>query len=259
MRLQKWLALAGFGSRRNCEKIIVDGHVTVNGSVVTQLGTKLDPAIDKTAVYGKLVVPPSSFAYYILNKPSGVVTSLRDPKAGPTIANLISHIPYRVYPVGRLDKDAEGLLLITNDGELAYRLTHPRYKIWKSYIVAISGIPEPQELSVLKDGIQLEDGKTAPSQVRRIPMRVVELYVPKNTLERLLSMDKKERSWLILKIREGRKHQIKRMIGAIGYKVCYLRRISMGPLRLGVLPKGKVRVLTQNEVKRLHTAIGLIS
>ncbi len=173
-----------------------------------------------------------------LFKPRQCVTTLRDPQGRSTVADLVDNLPLRVYPVGRLDYDAEGLLLLTNDGELAHRLQHPRYKVAKTYLVKVRGHPGDEALTQLQQGVSLEDGVTAPAEL--------------NVLE-----DGKKTTWLSLTLREGRNHQVKRMCTAVGHPVLKLRRIKVGPIRLGTLRPGESRRLKAREVRNLRRTVGL--
>lgn len=246
--------MAGFGSRRSCEKLISKGNVSINGQTVFEQGIKIDPLVDRVCVNDHLVEEPQAKAYYILNKPAGFITSLKDPKAGPNIQVFLQQIPFRVYPVGRLDKDAEGLLFLTNDGELAHRLIHPKYKVWKSYIVCVNNVPDKTALKILRSGVDLIDGKTQPAQVRILQSGKLRSFV-RLFLQNSVQKNKEECCYLILKIREGRKHQIKRMMEKIGCPVCYLLRVKIGRLHLGELAKGNVRSLTSQEITRLYDSV----
>lgn len=230
-RLQKILARAGIASRRKAEELILHGHVTVNGRVVTELGTKSDPERDHIKVDGKSIrLQP--LVYLVLNKPKGHVTTLADPEGRPTVADLLRGVKVRVYPVGRLDYDAEGLLLCTNDGELAHRLMHPRYEVPKIYQVKVKGVMEEKAFTKLRRGIVLEEGRTAPARIK--PLHKTEAN-----------------SWIELTIREGWNRQIKRMCERVGHPVLKLQRIRYGPLELGDLPLGQHRMLTPREVALL--------
>jgi len=237
-RLQKVLAQAGVASRRKSEKLIAAGKVKVNGKVVTKLGTKVDPAKDKIEVNGKLLEGNRKKVYIMINKPRGYVTTVSDPQRRKKVIDILKGIKERVYPVGRLDKDTEGLLLLTNDGELAYRLTHPRYKVYKTYQVRVEGNPPDDKLLKMAKGLILEDGPTAPAFVRRIGV-------------------KGENALIELTIREGRKRQVRRMCRHIGHPVLELKRISFGPLRLGSLRPGEYRNLSPKEVQALKSEVGL--
>ncbi len=238
LRLQKLLAQAGVASRRAAERLIVEGRVRVNGRAVTQLGARVDPLRDRVEVDGQPVrLQPRRPRYFILHKPRGVLTTLRDPGHRPTIRDLIRHIPERVYPVGRLDYHSEGLVLLTNDGELAFALTHPSRRVARVYRVLVRGRPSPEALDALRRGIPLEGRRTLPARVRR-------LHSGRNT-------------WLEITLREGRRQQIRRMCLAIGHPVKRLRRVSYGGVGLGDLPAGAVRALRIEEIARLREAAGL--
>lgn len=230
-RLQKVMAQAGVGSRRQCEVWIQAGWVKVNGQVVTELGRKVDTARDIIEVKGKVLVGEKkrTFLFY---KPLRVITSMSDPQGRATVADYFQSIAERVYPIGRLDFDTEGLLLMTNDGELANRLMHPKFKVEKTYLVTVKGSLSQQALEKLKKGVKLEDGWTFPAKVR--------------LLGKHGNITKFE-----LVIKEGRNRQIRRMCEAIGFPVQHLIRTSMGSLQLHPLQPGKFRELTKEELKRL--------
>lgn len=236
IRLQKWLAQCGYGSRRTCESLIRAERVRVNGQVAT-LGMKVDPTRDRIAVDGNPVQPLSATVYLMLHKPAGYVTTRRDPHAPRTVMELLKGVPVPVFPVGRLDADSEGLLLFTNDGALAHRLIHPRYKVPKTYRVWVKGKPSESALKTLREGVLLEDGKTAPAKVR-------------------LVRSAGDSSILEITLREGRKRQIRRMAQAVGHPVVRLVRIAFGPLRLPHdLAPGEWRYLTPEEVDLLRQAV----
>ncbi|MBE3576656.1 MAG: rRNA pseudouridine synthase [Limnochordales bacterium] len=234
VRLHKLLALRGVCSRRHGEELIRSGKVRVNGEVVREVGIKVDPERDRVEVNGKPLPPPPKLVYFILNKPRNVLTTLRDDRGRPTIKDLLPHGLPRLFPVGRLDWDSEGLLLLTNDGELAYRLTHPRYQIQKTYRVTVERPIEDGELEMLRRGVMLDDGPTGPAEVRRLG----------------------EREFLI-GIGEGRNRQVRRMCAAVGHRVVRLVRIAEGPVRLGGLASGALRPLSAREVAALRRAVGL--
>ncbi len=229
MRLAKYLAHSGVASRRAAEKLIVNGRVTIAGQTVT------DPARDVDESSGVAVdggaVAPESHVVYALNKPGGVVSTAKDPGGHTTVVQLVP-MERRLYPVGRLDADSTGLILLTNDGELANRLMHPRYEVPKTYRVNVSPSPvsEPS-LRALREGVELEDGITAPALVRRLAPARIEIT-----------------------IREGRNRQVKRMFEAIGHRVTALQRVGFGPLRLAGLDQGSYRRLSAAEVERLRQA-----
>ena len=230
MRLQKYLAHAGVASRRKAEVIVAARRVTVNGETVT------DPARDVTdadvvAVDGTPVAGAEKRVVYAVNKPEGVVSTARDPGGRPTITSLVDD-GLRLYPVGRLDADVTGLILLTNDGELANRLSHPRYEVEKVYRAKVARAPvRERALRTLREGVELDDGLTSPAQARRVSHDVIELI-----------------------IHEGRKRQVKRMLTAVGHPVISLERVAYGPLRLGDLRQGGHRRLTGAEVERLREA-----
>jgi 23S rRNA pseudouridine2605 synthase len=230
MRLAKHLAHAGVASRRAAEKLIFDGRVTVAGTVVKDPATDVDGS-ERIAVDGRPVgAAEHERAVYILNKPHGVVSTAQDTHGRKTVVDLIK-AGRRLYPVGRLDAETTGLILLTDDGELAHRLTHPSFEVPKTYRAVVRNPPvrEPA-LRKLREGVELDDGRTAPAKVRRINSGEVELT-----------------------IHEGRKHQVRRMLDEVGHRVESLERVAFGPLRLGNLPSGGHRRLTPAEVERLRT------
>jgi pseudouridine synthase len=237
-RLQKVISHAGIASRREAEQLITEGRVAVNGAVVTQLGTKVDPARDKVKVDGKLLKSFPGKVYIVLNKPAGYVSTLRDPQERPVVMDLLDKVTTRVFPVGRLDYDAEGLLLLTNDGELAHRLQHPRHRIVRTYEVKVKDIPTSQALSSLRNGVQLEDGVALPAKV---------VFLKKTA----------KNCWLKMTLYEGRNRQVKRMCAAVGHNVLKLKRVRLGSLGLGSLSKGQYRHLAKDEVKKLYTLVSL--
>ena len=228
-RLQKLLARAGFGSRRACEVLIERGRVTVNGDVAV-LGQRIDPEHDRVAVDDIPVSTRAGLVYYLLNKPGGVVTTARDPEGRPTVIDLVPLEP-RVYPVGRLDADTEGLLLLTNDGDLTHHLTHPSFGVEKEYVVHVEGRPSPAALRRLREGVELEDGLTAPARAALIPPEMIKLT-----------------------IHEGRNRQVRRMCAAVGHPVVRLVRTRIGPIAERRLKPGQWRPLTQAEVRALEEA-----
>jgi pseudouridine synthase len=238
-RLQKILSRAGITSRRKAEKLILQGRVSVNGKVISELGAKAVLGKDDICVNGKAIKAETEMVVVALFKPRNYVTTLDDPQGRPTVVDLLKGVSERVYPVGRLDYDAEGLLLMTNDGELAHRLQHPRYKVPKTYLVKVRGHPPEEALNQLQQGIKLEDGITAPAELR------------------ILEDDKKA-TWLTLTLREGRNHQVKRMCAAVGCPVLRLRRTKIGPIDLGNLKPGRSRKLKASEVRTLRKAVGLM-
>ena len=235
-RLQKVLARAGLGSRRACEEIIRQGRVTVDGRVA-YLGQSVDPSQEEVQVDGRPIHLPERPTYLLLHKPPGVVCTVRDTHGRPTVIDLVS-VPARLYPVGRLDLESEGLLLLTDDGVLAYRLTHPRYEVEKEYHVLVKGRPSPQVLSRWQGG-------QVPLEERPAPARVEVLRT------------EGEETWLRIILREGRKRQIRRVAEALGHPVRRLIRVRLDGLHLGNLPPGKWRALRPEEVARLRRAVGL--
>lgn len=234
VRLNKYLASCGVASRRACEKLISSGRVTVNGQIITSLGTRVDEKHDAVAVDGKQVRPALQRVYIMLNKPSGYVTTVRDTRGRPKVMDLVP-AALRLFPVGRLDIDTEGLLLLTNDGELTHRLLHPRFKVAKKYRALLDREVGSEDLAKLKKGVALADGMSAPCQVHVTPE-----FPPGRVMELVLY--------------EGRKRQVRRMFAALGYRVLMLRRLGFGPLALGDLPTGSWRELTAQEVAQLHMA-----
>jgi len=231
MRLQHFLAQAGVGSRRQCEKLITAGRIRVNDQVVQKLGTKIDPEHDEVCVDNKPVGTEKKF-YVVLHKPRGYLSSVIDRRGRPTVSELVEDLPARLYPVGRLDMDTEGVLLMTNDGIFCYRMTHPRFEIKKTYLAEVKGKPSQQALAELRKGVKMEDGKTWPAEVKLIESA-------------------KNYSTLEIAIHEGRKRQVKKMCKAVGHPVERLNRIEFGGIRLGNLKPGQYRLLSDSERKRL--------
>ncbi len=232
------MAACGIASRRASEILIRKGEVTVNGQIVTAVGTLIEPDSDTVAVRERVITPQPRRLYLVLNKPKGYIVSLRDTHGRPTVQHLICGISERLFPVGRLDMNSEGLLFLTNDGELAYRLMHPSFAIEKEYHVTVKGTPDTRALERLRRGVQLEDGPAAPAVVR--------------TLRR-----QRQTTMLAVIIREGRKRQIRRMFAAIGLPVRKLKRIRIGSVRLGRLPAGQHRELRSQEVESLRRLVQL--
>ena len=230
-RVQRALARAGFGSRRACEQLIVDARVTVNGTVAT-LGDRVDPEVDTVAVDGVTVNLDPNVRYYALHKPPGVVTTMNDPQGRPDIRGFLPEDGPRVFPVGRLDRDSEGLLLLTNDGELGNRLLHPRYAVEKEYLAEVDGAPTDRLVSRIRRGVELEDGLAKPTAVR-----VVAASGPRGALR--------------LTMTEGRKREVRRLLAEVGLPVTRLVRLRIGPVKLGNLPPGQLRELTPEEIRSL--------
>jgi 23S rRNA pseudouridine2605 synthase len=238
-RLQKILARAGLASRREAERWILEGRITVNGTVVRKLGSQADPAKDSIKVDGKRVKPVAVPLYYAFHKPPGIITTLNDPERRPDLTPYLARLGERrrVFPVGRLDYNTTGILLLTNDGELALRLTHPRFGVKKIYRVKLSACPTEEDLAHLRKGVRLDDGMTAPARVRIV--------------EKL-----KKNAWVEIELHEGRKREVRRMFEALGYFVEKLVRIRFGPVSLGALAPGTLRPLSQIEVQSLKRAVG---
>jgi 23S rRNA pseudouridine2605 synthase len=234
-RLQKIISAAGITSRRAAEGLITEGRVRVNGKVVIELGTKADAAQDHIKVDGKLINPKQPPTYIMLNKPVGFVTTMSDPEGRPTVQDLLKGVKVRVYPVGRLDYNTEGLLLMTNDGDFAHLITHPKHEFPKTYLTKVKGVVEESKLKELENGIYLDDGKTAPAKIKKI-------------------RKEEANSWLEITIHEGRKRQVRRMFDRIGHSVIKLKRIRTGNLSLGDLQEGSYRYLTPPEVRALKEA-----
>ncbi|NPB07136.1 MAG: rRNA pseudouridine synthase [Aquificae bacterium] len=238
VRINKFLSEAGVTSRRKAEKLVLEGRVKVNGQVVRDLAFKVDPERDRVEVDGKPVKPQRK-RYVILNKPCCYLTQLGpSPDGRKTISELIKNIPERVFPVGRLDYNTEGLLLLTNDGELANRVLHPRYKLPKVYLALVEGKVDQKTLKAMRKGAQLEDGFAKPDAVRLVR------YEGKDTL-------------LEVVFHEGRKHIVKRYLAHFGHRVKRLKRTQIGPVKLGKLAPGKWRDLNKGELAQLFKAVGL--
>ena len=238
VRIQKFLSHAGIVSRRGAERLIQAGRVSVDGAVVRELGTRVNPSVQEVRVDGKIVSPSVATDYFLLNKPKGVLTTLRDPFGRPTIRGLLTDIPRRVFPVGRLDLDSEGLLLLTNDGEISHRLLHPRFKVEKAYHVTVQGRPSRNDIQRLQEGIEIEGRRTLPCRIRIL-----------GTTRRTTFFE--------VTLKEGRKRQIRNMFSAVAHPVRRLCRVRMGPLELGDLPPGRHRPLKEAEVSSLRKAVGL--
>lgn len=233
-------------SRRAADELISSGAVRVNGELPPPSGILVDPDQDRVTVDGRVVKPVTKHRYLVLNKPLGVITTARDESARTTVLDVVGDEGkggHRLFPVGRLDADTSGLLLLTDDGELAFRLTHPRYKVSKEYVAIVIGSPSAVDLEALRSGVKLDDGITAPADVE------VSAVTP-GARESVLAE-------LRIVIREGRHHQVRRMVHAIGHKVQSLRRVGFGPLKLGRLKTGGWRVLGDAEVSALRRAVGI--
>jgi 23S rRNA pseudouridine2605 synthase len=240
-RLQKIIAAAGIASRRKAEELITGGLVSVNGQIVSELGSKADSAVDHIRVNGKLLKGAQKHVYYLMNKPKGYVTTASDPQGRPTVMDLLRNVGARVYPVGRLDFASEGLLLFTNDGDLAHKLTHASSHVAKTYVVKIAGTPKPEQLEELRSGVMIREGdgprgkrtRTAPAKVHLVK--------------------EGDNPWFEVTLIEGRNRQIRKMFDAVGHYVEKIRRVKYGPLALDVEP-GELRSLDTEEIKALQIA-----
>lgn len=248
-RLHKILARAGVASRRKSEDLIREGRVKVDGQVVSELGLLVDPEAHQITVDDEPVEVGGKKLYIMLHKPRGVLSTTEDRRGRLVVLDLVP-ASARLFPVGRLDLDSEGLVLLTNDGELANRLTHPRYGHWREYLVVVEGEPSPEGLHRLQRGVDLEDGPTAPARVHVLSEVSGEYAV-------LLGDLQPGQTVLSVKVREGRKRQVRRMMDAVGLKVVRLIRVGLGPLRLGSLPQGACRPLRPGELRSLMHAVGL--
>jgi len=231
-RLQKTLARAGFGSRRSCEILISEGRVTIDGRVA-ELGNRVDPETQLICVDGALAPTAQNSVYYLLNKPDGVVTTAYDPQGRATVLDLVDS-NVRIFPVGRLDMNTEGLLILTNDGRLAHLLTHPSSGIAKEYLARVEGDPSPGAIRRLREGVELDDGLTSPAQVSRVSEGLLRIV-----------------------IHEGHNRQVRRMCAAVGHDVTRLVRTRIGPIQDATLSPGSSRQLSLGEVRRLMEAVGM--
>jgi pseudouridine synthase len=241
-RLQKILARAGLASRREAERWILEGRVAVNGTVVRRLGSQADPVKDSIKVDGKRIKPAGTPIYYAFHKPAGVITTLNDPEHRPDLTPYVERLgeKRRVFPVGRLDYNTTGLLLLTNDGELALRLAHPRFGIKRVYRAKLSACPSSEDLERLRKGVRLEDGMSAPASAR--------------VIEKL-----RKNAWVEIEVQEGRKREVRRIFEALGFYVEKLIRIRVGAVSLGDLPPGETRPLSRSEIDALKRQAGLQS
>jgi 23S rRNA pseudouridine2605 synthase len=237
-RIQKVLAKAGIASRREAEEMLIEGRITVNGKVADTLGLKVDPSKDRIKVDGDLIRAFEPPVILLLNKPRGYLSTVKDPGGRPTVMDLLKKVKRRVYPIGRLDFDAEGLLLLTNDGELTYHFSHPKFSVPRTYWAKVSGVPDEKKLMRLKKGIFLEDGWAKVDSYR-------------------ILREKEKNSWIEVVVTEGRNRLVKRIFLAVGHPVLKLKRVGFGPIQIGNLPIGEYRFLTPEEiekVKRLKTS-----
>ena len=236
-RLQKILAHAGVASRRKAEELIEAGHVSVNGKVVRELGSKADLDQDLIQVDGRTIRETQDKVYYVLYKPAGCVTTLSDPENRPTIKAYLEEIPERVYPVGRLDYDVEGALIVTNDGDLAFSMMHPRFGVRRTYLAKVHGVPAAEQLERLRRGVRLEDGRARALEAD------LHSRTPKNT-------------WVRVVVAEGRQHLVKRLMEAVGAPVQKLHRADYGGIGVAGMRPGEVRELTRAEVQSLRAQAG---
>ena len=238
VRLQKLLAQSGVASRRKCEELMLGGLVEVDGEIITRLGTKVDPRTAVIRVEGRRLPPVSDHVYLVLNKPRGVVSTMSDPQGRPTLSDYVADRPERLFHVGRLDTDTDGLILLTNDGDFAHRMAHPSFEVDKTYVAEVEGAVGRATLTRLLDGVTLEDGPVAVSEVR-----VVSSHGQRSIVE--------------LVIHEGRNRIVRRLLDHVGHPVLRLSRTSIGPVRLGDLKHGRLRELDDREVGTLLDRAGL--
>nr|WP_026894071.1 pseudouridine synthase [Clostridiisalibacter paucivorans] len=232
MRLQKYMAKCGVASRRKSENIILEGRVKVNGKTITELGIKVDPDKDVVILDNKIIRMEKNNVYIIINKPEGYVTTVSDQFNRPTVIDLIRSIDERIYPVGRLDYDTSGLLILTNDGNLTYKLTHPKHEINKEYIAKIKGIPNNKSLNEFRNGLKIEDYVTSKANIE-----IIETY--------------RQNSQVKIIIHEGKNRQVRKMCGKIGHPVIKLKRVAIGDLNIDKMKTGEWRFLTSKEVEYL--------
>lgn len=238
IRLQKVLAAAGIASRRASEEMIVDGRVEVNGEIVTELGTRVDPERDTIRVDGSRIPSARHHVYLVLNKPRGVVSTMDDPQGRTSLADYVPPRTSRLFHVGRLDTMTEGLIVLTNDGEFAHRLAHPSYEVKKTYMVEVVGAMDDRTAKRLEKGVTLEDGPVRPDKVKIVSRT-------------------EDRSLVRVTLHEGRNHIVRRMMDAVGHPVERLSRIAIGPVMLGQLPVGESRELTRDELGKLLDIVGM--
>lgn len=238
-RLQKILAQAGIASRRTAEEYIKAGRVAVDGEIVTEMGLQFDPSRHRITFDGKPIAREEQLVYILLNKPAGYVTTLSDPQGRPLVTSLLRGVKERVFPVGRLDLDTEGALILTNDGELANRIIHPKYEINKTYLATVKGRPDRRQLRQLEEGIVLDGHKTWPAKVRVVK-------------------EEEKATVIEIVIHEGKKRQVRKMFAAIAHPVLHLQRTAYGKLRLGALPLGSYRYLKQKELARLFAGKNML-
>ena len=234
MRINKYIALCGLASRRKAEELILAGRVTVNDEVMTELSYKVDEENDIVKVDDKLIKEENKLVYILLNKPEGYITTVKDQFDRPSVLDLVSDIKERVYPIGRLDYETSGLLLLTNDGDLTYKLTHPKHEVDKTYVARVKGKLTKEEIERFKTGLKIEDYTTAPAKLKVIKYD-----------------EQRDSSLLEIKIHEGKNRQVRKMCKAINHPVLRLRRSAMGKIKIGDCEIGKYRYLTEDEIKYL--------
>lgn len=234
MRINKYIALCGVASRRKAEELILAGRVTVNDEVMTELSYKVDEENDIVKVDDKLIKEENKLVYILLNKPEGYITTVKDQFNRPSVLDLVSDIKERVYPIGRLDYETSGLLLLTNDGDLTYKLTHPKHEVDKTYVARVKGKLTKEEIERFKTGLKIEDYTTAPAKLKVIKYD-----------------EQRDSSLLEIKIHEGKNRQVRKMCKAINHPVLRLRRSAMGKIKIGDCEIGKYRYLTEDEIKYL--------
>ncbi len=240
IRLNKYLSQAGRASRRQADRLIASGKVRVNGTVVTNLGRTVDDARDRVEVEGRPISAKQDLVYLALHKPPGCLVTRNDPQGRPTVYGLLPQVKTSIFPVGRLDFDSEGLLLLTNDGELSFRLTHPRFQVPKTYLAKVEGEVGEDKVRRLEKGVRLEDGKAAPARIRVLTAGAAS-------------------SLLRVEVLEGRKREVRRMFEAVGHRVTMLKRIAFAGLDLAPLARGRWRFLSAREVKALKDRVGMNS
>ena len=234
MRINKYIALCGVASRRKAEELILAGRVTVNDEVMTELSYTVDEENDIVKVDDKLIKEENKLVYILLNKPEGYITTVKDQFDRPSVLDLVSDIKERVYPIGRLDYETSGLLLLTNDGDLTYKLTHPKHEVDKTYVARVKGKLTKEEIERFKTGLKIEDYTTAPAKLKVIKYD-----------------EQRDSSLLEIKIHEGKNRQVRKMCKAINHPVLRLRRSAMGKIKIGDCEIGKYRYLTEDEIKYL--------
>ena len=233
-RLNKFLADCGIASRRKADELISDGQIQINGKTVFELGVRVDPEFDRVTLAGKPVRPETRKIYVIFNKPENVLTTMSDPEGRPTVADFVEQLPVRVFPVGRLDWDSEGMLLLTNDGDFSQRVMHPREEIPKTYLVKLDGKPTPKQLDKLKTGVTIPGGRVKAWLVERVKIG-----------------DSAKYEWIKIVIGEGKNRQVRHMFTKIGFDVKKLKRVAIGQLTLGTLQKGEYAFLDEGALAKI--------